>query len=1455
MSIILEAFLSAAFDMLFEKLAASTELLRFPQQEQIQEDLKKWEMTLRMMEAVLEDAEERQGKNEKVKIWLGKLQNLAYDVEDTLDELLYESHHQHEPSTWELLIPCCFNPQTVEFNSMMMSQVENISTRFDEIASKKEQLGLIEFSGGRSNSVIQRPPTTSLVTEAYVYGRKEDQEAMVELLLKNDLSAGNRTFSVIPTVGMGGIGKTTLAQLAYNDPKLEGHFDFKAWVCVSEKFNVTEITKTILVSIGGHIGDVNDLNNLQERLKEKLSKKRFLFVLDDIWTGNPSDWSLLRRPFESGLPESKIIITTRNEVISTRLGTLPAYPLKGLSDEACLSIFTRCALGTTDFSQHEDLKEIGEKIVKKCNGLPLAAETLGGLLHGKPNREDWGRLLNRRVWELPEKDSNIIPALKVSYYFLPSRLKRCFAYCSIFPKAYEFLKEETILLWMAEGLLHNNEKQMEDLGNEFFDDLKSRSFFKQSSRDMSRFVMHDLINDLAQWAAGEICFRIDNKLDGNINFNVSRTNLRYLSYISDQFDGVKRFEGLCEAKCLRAFLPLELPHMTSGYLAYDVLHMVLELPRLRALSLRMYKISELPNSIGELKHLRYLNLSGTLIEILPNSINTLYNLQTLLVEDCDHLKKLCEDMGNLTNLHHLNNSGTPALEEMPLRIGNLTGLLTLPNFVVGKSSGSRLEELKNLTHIRERLCISGLENVNATIATNADLISKRDLNVIVLKWTSSNGDPGDAGEEKVLDMLRPHQGLKELIISGYGGGSFPVWLEDPSFSNLAKLTFENCNNCEMLPSFGELPFLKHLVIKGMAKIQKVEKGFYGYSEVPFPLLETLCFKYMEGWEVWTPNEEEEAKAFPYLRELSIIWCSKLEVLLPKYLPSLEKLVITGCKKLVVSVESLPKLCKLSISSCKQMEWGSTIDLSSLKSVHLGDISTPICPTERFTYGLSKVEEMTISRSGKLTSLWQSTAEWLQDNSSLCRLEIRQCPQLLCLVAEEEQEEGQEQLGMPCRLEYLELYLCERFEKLPKSLCSLSFLKEISINCCPKLVSFPETSMPPQLRIIKIRECNALKSLPEAWVNNSSTYLERLSIKECESLTYITKFRLPLNLKRLDIESCNNLGTLINEENTDSGTHSNTSLLEFLEVHYCRSLTSLWSGSELPHTLERIELWSCDSLASLSSGGNLPMALKSLVVFECTKLESIAERLQNLTSLEHIEISSGYNLTCFPPDLHKLRNLQKMFISGFPNLVSFPEEGLPLRNLRLLYIVSCKKLKALPNRIHKLTALKQLIIRDCPSMAMFPVDGFPISLESLEIQDLNIFKPLFDWGLNRLTSLKSLNIGKVSPEVSFPQEETGMMLPTSLTHLIIQNFPNLERLSSDIQNLTCLERLCLLHCPKLKFLPEDWLSSLLQLEIYDCPLLKQMWEKHGGINYWPMIARIPYVKIDSCLMKYRTHGQD
>ncbi|KAK0589828.1 hypothetical protein LWI29_019039 [Acer saccharum] len=369
------------------------------------------------------------------------------------------------------------NLPSFRFNVKMGSELNKITVRLQEIVAQKNDLHLLDNSEGRSTKVRdQRLPTTSL-NEAHVYGREKDQEAIIELLLKDE---GNEDgISVIPIVGIGGVGKTTLAQKVYNDARVQSHFGLKAWACVSDDFDVIKVTRTLLQSMSSGSIDFDDLNQLQVKLNERFSTKKFLIVLDDIWNENYEKWTVLFRPFRVGSTGSKIIVTTRSDYVSSMVGTLPTYRLKELSFDDCLSIFTHHSLGRKDFCEHEDLKEIGEKIVSKCKGLPLAVKSLGGLLRTKANRNDWERVLNSRMWNLSEERSDILPALILSYHYLPPHLKRCFAYCSLFPKDYEFQKKEMILLWMAEGFLQqeSNEIQMEDLGDDYFGELQSRSFF------------------------------------------------------------------------------------------------------------------------------------------------------------------------------------------------------------------------------------------------------------------------------------------------------------------------------------------------------------------------------------------------------------------------------------------------------------------------------------------------------------------------------------------------------------------------------------------------------------------------------------------------------------------------------------------------------------------------------------------------------------------------------------------------------------------------------------------------------------------------------------------------------------------------------------------------------------------------------------------------------------------
>ena len=253
-----------------------------------------------------------------------------------------------------------------------------------------------------------RWPTTCLVDESGVYGRDDNREKIVEFL--RSYNANGNKIGVIALVGMGGIGKTTLAQLVYKDRRVVDCFDLKAWVCVSEEFDLVRITKNILKAITSETcTDDNDLNLLQCKLEESLSRKKFLLVLDDVWSENYNDLESLQLPFSAGLQGSKIIVTTRSGEVAQVMRSIRIHYLGQLSPEDCWSLFAKHAFENGDSSPHPKLEEIGKEIVKRCKGLPLAAKTLGSALYSELRVEEWENMLNSKIWDLP--NDQILPAL------------------------------------------------------------------------------------------------------------------------------------------------------------------------------------------------------------------------------------------------------------------------------------------------------------------------------------------------------------------------------------------------------------------------------------------------------------------------------------------------------------------------------------------------------------------------------------------------------------------------------------------------------------------------------------------------------------------------------------------------------------------------------------------------------------------------------------------------------------------------------------------------------------------------------------------------------------------------------------------------------------------------------------------------------------------------------------
>ncbi|XP_062102411.1 putative disease resistance RPP13-like protein 1 [Humulus lupulus] len=898
------ALLSALFQGIFERMD-SREVLDFFRAKKLNSNmLKKLKIKLRSANAVVSYAEGMQTRNPAVKEWLDELKETIDELENLIDEIKTEIlvskwKDQHESSYVHQVLSFI----STSFTAQVDPKIEGVLDRLELILSQMDVLGLKQVQNRPFRSL-----PSPLVEESDILGRISDKNAIVQLLISDD--ACFTKISVIPIVGMAGIGKTSLAQLVYNDERVKEHFNIRAWVTISDVFDVFKVTKTLfdnvsksgILPLGYNLEsedpfDTNDFYQLQVNLKNVLANKKFFFVLDDIWNENYDKWDCLKSSFESGACGSKILATTRNDIVASKMGNVASYHLQAISSEDCWSLFVKHAFGNAEkLEQHPNLEIIGRQIIEKCNNLPLAVKSLAGLLRAELDPRKWKSMLKSDIWEFSERESNILPALWLSYHYLPAHLKRCFAYCSIFPKHFEFAKETLVLLWMAEDLLQPEKgKMIEDVGEEYFDHLLSRSLIQRSRRDTSLFLMHDLVNDLARFVLGKFCCRLEHDDLSSIGSNT----IHHLSYEKNNIDSVVKFVTCAELTSLRTFLPLG-SRKVGEVLIWNnsVLDELLSSAQyLRVLSLSQYPITELPNSIGNLKHLRYLNLSSTDLTLMPNEICSLFNLQTLLLLSCQYLTQLPVYVGSLINLRHLDIRGTK-IKEMPEGMSSLKDLQTLTDFVLREHNASNIKDLKELNQLRGRLRITGIENIILVKdVLEANLKEKEYLNEISFV---SLGSADDSRKEKeILDGLQPHKNLENLVIKGYKGTTFPNWVGHHSFSNMVTIRLDGCINCCFLPPLGQLPSLKVLFIFHFPMVRSIGDEFYSNGfplSHPFRSLEKLVFRHMLEWQEWFSPRDNEGENFPCLRELRLEYCPKLIGSLPH--KTIDFLIIKQCNKLV-----------------------------------------------------------------------------------------------------------------------------------------------------------------------------------------------------------------------------------------------------------------------------------------------------------------------------------------------------------------------------------------------------------------------------------------------------------------------------------------------------------------------------------------------------------------------------
>jgi Leucine-rich repeat (LRR) protein len=1076
--------------------------------------------TVSIIKDLLLDAEEKQAAGDRaVRRWLGRLEDAMYDADDLLDAVSTEALRREmltrDKKAKQVRIFFSKSNQLL-YRLKMAPKIKAMRERLHTIDADRQRFHLkvrpaeTRVGGNRGN-------THSFVRAEAVIGRDDDKKAVIHRLLDSNVEDN---VSILPIVAIGGLGKTTLAQLIFNDDQIKNHFELKMWVCVSDPFHVQNIVENVLEAATKKKPEPAQLmNTLVGKLKEGIDGKKYLLVLDDVWNEDHGKWSELKEVLMGGASGSRILVTTRSEIVAKISGTVQSYPLRGLEEDYSWSLFKQLAFEKGhEPEETSSIAAVGKEILKKCSGVPLAIRTIGSLLRFKNSEVEWSSFKDNELSKIPQNATDI-PTLKLSYDHLPSHLKHCFAYCSLFPKDYEFDKLILIQLWMTQGFVKSCDDQnrcLEDVGNEYFMDLLWRSFFQEARTDnfgdVVRCKMHDLMHDLAILVAGSLITTIDDK-----NRNLHEKT-RHVSVFGSSIT-----TSLCKASRIRTFLcdfrtvfnisDCEAIISSSKFLRVLDLHernhellpssigklkhlryldlsndenlkklpnCITRLQNLQTLKLKLWKnLEELPSSIGELKHLRYIDLSCNInLKKLPNSMSRLQNLQMLQVSNCENLEELPRDMKELVNLRHLEIDGCERLTYMPRGLGLLTNLQTLSKFVVHKDPlsqhSSGLKELEGLNNLRGDLDIENLRHGKdgASECKEAILKEKQHLRYLRLRWSTEGGinaSDVNVDDEMLLEVLQPHPNLKELCLEGNWGSRLPRWLS--SLTNLVTLRLFECMKCQYLPPLSQLPSLKDLYLFHMYAMEYISDSGDSneFSSSFFPSLETIFLINCPNLKGWWRRRDSSV-------EVNSDSDNSIEntehPLLPSF-PCLSQLGISDCPMLT-SMPTFPHLKYLTLDNTSlkplqqtmMMNMGapqspmstakassSSTPLSKLKSIYLNSIEDLETLPEEWLKNLTFLKSLMIRRCNRLNSFFPG----IQHLAALQDLVLLECPELeLANVEDEMQWQGL------------------------KSLLSLEFSR------LPKLVSLPlGLQHGTTLQKLRISDCENLTAIPE-WIRNCTS---------------------------------------------------------------------------------------------------------------------------------------------------------------------------------------------------------------------------------------------------------------------------------------------------------------------------------------------------------------------------------
>ncbi|CAL1366198.1 unnamed protein product [Linum trigynum] len=841
---------------------------------------------LEFMKAFLRVADTMEEYDEILKVLVNKVRVVAFEMEDALDDFKLRVANDYGRGYYASLQKACHFVRFLTARHQIASRMRHIKSRVKNVAESHRRYlnkNNIMEQGSSSTSAMHlaRRGDALLLEDADLVGIEEPKRQLIKWLV-----GGKSEREMVSVTGMGGAGKTTLTKKVYDDADVKKHFKFCVWITLSPHLMMDDVLKDVIQQLFLILRkpkppgmDSMDHNKLRAMISRFLRKRRYLIVLDDVWHSH--SWEALEHALPNNNFGSRILLTTRNTEVASTLcidSLDKVFELNSLSAEESWTLFCKKTFRIRTCPPH--LKIVAEKIMHRCEGLPLAIVAISGVLATKDvsRIDEWEMVYRSLAAELEDNNKlrSATRILSLSYSDLPFHLKSCLLYFSIFPPGTPINNRRLIRLFIAEGFMKAKEGMaLEEVAEDCLQELRKRSLLQvvKASPDgrVKSCRIHDLLREIIILKSREQDFAAIVK-EENLGFpeKVRRLSIQNVTpnitrkvYIDSKLRSLLMFWCLDSSSTKPS-----IPALSSSRLRL-----------LNVLDLEGAPLEEFPSQIVGLRLLKYLSLRHTMVDRIPSSIGKLQNLETL---DLKHTKvtELPAGILKLRKISHLlvyfyemeadNFIKTKYGFKAPCHIGCLHSLHRLSLLDAKHCDGTLMLEVGKLTQLR-RLGI-----LNLKMADGKTLCSSLEK-LINLRALSLNSD-----DSEVIDMeyLRnPPPLLQRLYLAGCLK-KLPEWLSTVDSLVTLVLKWSRLHD-DPSEALQHLPNLVHL------ELIQVYDG------------EAMCF---------------QANGFPRLKLLALNNLERLNTITVEKgaMPRLEKLVVQSCKSLQRVPQGIRHLTELKV---------------------------------------------------------------------------------------------------------------------------------------------------------------------------------------------------------------------------------------------------------------------------------------------------------------------------------------------------------------------------------------------------------------------------------------------------------------------------------------------------------------------------------------------------------------